>query len=270
MHTVHENNMPTPTPMPAPIPEPVPEPVPVSENTDVSAATAEAILDAETVAEVVEAFNAPEVPGLAEDGTMSAELFEYIVEQAEAEAKEATEIISADDVPAGEPPEADEGVVDDDDEVEDAPAHDAQAQDTPGEAPVAVGPPTLPELTALVESLKAQLAGISGRRGGNTKKKTVANPSNFYVLRPEPVVFHKTPQVAALQKIITSPKFFKEYVKAADGTVTVSEASLFDAISKGAEAGILRTRQTPVRILKYYKSDLIAAGSLRGPLGAEK
>ena len=52
-------------------------------------------------------------------------------------------------------------------------------------------------------------------------------------------------------------------VPEADGSIKVSEPDLFAQVVAGHAAGILRTRQEPIRILQYYRSDLLNADCLR-------
>ena len=71
-----------------------------------------------------------------------------------------------------------------------------------------------------------------------------------------------TPQVGQLLNILFDDAFVAAH-KQEDGSVQVPEPELFEQIKAGHAAGILRTRQEPVRIFSYYRSDLLHADAIR-------
>lgn len=107
-----------------------------------------------------------------------------------------------------------------------------------------------PDELRTLETLQAEVAALSKPRKVASGSK--ARPNVIYTLLSQPPQWSDTPQVAQIEKILFGqPK--KE----------MTEPEIFDLIKAGAESGILRTKQNPVRIFQYYRSDLIKGNVLR-------
>ena len=119
------------------------------------------------------------------------------------------------------------------------------------------------EALKLIEALQAQINALKNSKA--TRKVasgSKARPNVTYTLLAKPPAWHSTPQVAQLQQILFNEAFLAAH-RGEDGTVKVSEPELFAQVAAGHAAGILRTRQEPVRIFQYYRSDLLNANCLR-------
>ena len=77
-----------------------------------------------------------------------------------------------------------------------------------------------------------------------------------------PPKWHGTPQVAQLQQALFDPSFVAKFTQP-DGSVKVPEPELFAQIAAAAQAGVIRTKQNPVRIFQYYRTDLLQSNCLR-------
>ncbi len=107
-----------------------------------------------------------------------------------------------------------------------------------------VGHRLAPEVDARISELQAEVDRLKKPRRVASGSK--ARPNVKYTLLSRPPKWSDTPQVAQLEEIL----FGQEKRE-------LLEPELFDLIRAGAEAGVLRTRQNPVRIFQYYRSDLI-------------
>lgn len=134
----------------------------------------------------------------------------------------------------------------------------------PDPAPVEPpNPPITSEAMKLIEDLRAQINALSTAK---TSRKIASGSKPranvVYTLLSKPPAWHSTPQVAQLQQILFDPKFVEAH-RHEDGTISVTEPELFAQVEAGASAGILRTKQLPVRIFQYYRSDLLNSNCLR-------
>lgn len=159
---------------------------------------------------------------------------------------------------AGEAPAGDDGPPPADDDPEDLPDEDAASRLNPEDLPAGA--------LALVTSLREQIAQL--RSGEATNKTKVQSGSKAranvkYVLLAKPPAWHKTPQVAQLQNILFSPAVLGRCKLNEKNLPEIAEPELFDAIKAGHAAGLLRTKQNPVRIFQYYRNDLLSADSIR-------
>ena len=115
----------------------------------------------------------------------------------------------------------------------------------------------------LIEALQAQINLLkTSKASRKVASGSKARPNVTYVLLAKPPAWHSTPQVAQLQQILFDAKFLEAH-RGEDGTVKVSEPELFAQVAAGHATGILRTRQEPVRIFQYYRSDLLNSNCLR-------
>ena len=115
----------------------------------------------------------------------------------------------------------------------------------------------------LIEALQAQINLLkTSKASRKVASGSKARPNVTYTLLAKPPAWHSTPQVAQLQQILFDPAFLEAH-RQTDGSVKVSEPDLFAQVVAGHAAGILRTRQEPIRILQYYRSDLLNANCLR-------
>jgi hypothetical protein len=115
----------------------------------------------------------------------------------------------------------------------------------------------------LIEALQAQINLLkTSKASRKVASGSKARPNVTYTLLAKPPAWHSTPQVAQLQQILFNEAFLAAH-RSEDGTVKVSEPELFAQVAAGHAAGILRTRQEPVRIFQYYRSDLLNANCLR-------
>ena len=113
----------------------------------------------------------------------------------------------------------------------------------------------------------AKIAALQGKLAAKVATKKVASgsrarPNVKYTLLTNPPAWASTPQVAQLQQILFSPEVIAKFTQP-DGKVEMTEPEIFSVIEAGAAAGLLKTSQPPVRILQYYKSDLLNANCLR-------
>ena len=148
-------------------------------------------------------------------------------------------------------------------EIPEAPHVPETPTNPPGEAPVE--PIAEPQSAAmqLIDALRGQIAVL---KGAKTSKRVAsgskARPNVTYVLLSKAPAWRSTPQIAQLQQILFDEAFLTAH-RGEDGAVKVSEPELFAQVVAGHAAGILRTKQEPVRIFQYYRSDLIGADCLR-------
>jgi len=106
------------------------------------------------------------------------------------------------------------------------------------------------EQLAVVETLQSEIAALSKPKRVASGSK--ARPNVVYTLMNKPPKWSDTPQVAQIEQILFG-----------QDKREMTEPEIFDLIKAGADAGILRTRQNPVRIFQYYRSDLIKDNVLR-------
>ena len=131
------------------------------------------------------------------------------------------------------------------------------------EEPVVAAKEIPAEALKLIEALQAQINLLKTTKASRkVASGSKARPNVTYTLLAKPPAWHSTPQVAQLQQILFDPAFLEAH-KQADGSIKVSEPDLFAQVVAGHAAGILRTRQEPIRILQYYRSDLLNADCLR-------
>ena len=121
---------------------------------------------------------------------------------------------------------------------------------------------TKTDLQTMIETLRKEINELKSNGSKRVASGSKPRPNVIYQLLKRPATFHKTPQVAQLQQIIFDPTFVAKHTLP-DGTVKVPEPELFEQIAAGQAAGILRTRQMPVRILQYYRNTLMNADCLR-------
>ena len=130
--------------------------------------------------------------------------------------------------------------------------------DAPASLPTSVDPlvERLNALQSQVDTLKMKPAKFRVATGSKPR------PNVIYTLLERPPKFTGTPQVGQLINIIFDPAFVAAH-KQADGSVKVPEPELFEQIKAGHAAGVLRTRQEPVRIFAYYRANLLHADAIR-------
>jgi hypothetical protein len=134
-------------------------------------------------------------------------------------------------------------------------------------APAAAAAP-MSMVDELTEKLEAAKAGRESRRVASGSKP---RPNVVYTLLKQPPRWHSTPQVAQLQQVLFDPAVMQKYgVDKKDpktGKITrvaeIPEPDVFDLVAAGAARGAIRTRQSPVRLLQYYRSTLLNADCLR-------
>jgi hypothetical protein len=142
-------------------------------------------------------------------------------------------------------------------------AAEVAAEPTAEAAEVSPAPiETKESILAEIERLRANIAAATGTTRKAAGSGSRPRPNVVYTLLKKPLAWASTPQVAQLQQILFSPEVAAKFGKL-DGTVQMAEPELFAVIVAGAEAGILRTSQPPVRIWQYYKSDLLNADCIR-------
>lgn len=139
-------------------------------------------------------------------------------------------------------------------EMEGAVEHPAIEQDASVEAPIEGALEELkktltPEQLTVLEGLQAEIATLSKPRKVASGSK--ARPNVVYTLLSKPPKWSDTPQVAQIEQILFGQSKKK-----------LTEPELFDLIRKGAEDGVLRTKQNPVRIFQYYRAGLISGNVL--------
>lgn len=147
---------------------------------------------------------------------------------------------------------------------------------TPGEKPAegpetveVVGEPAAPAITpealalAEIERLNAKIATLTmGGARRRVASGSKARPNVTYTLLAKPPKWAGTPQVGQLLDVLFEDKFVEAH-KQDDGSIKVSEPEVFAQIAKGASDGRLRTKQSPVRVLQYYRSRLLNMDALR-------
>lgn len=120
------------------------------------------------------------------------------------------------------------------------------------------------ETISLIQRLRAAVAKSGSKSGRRVASGSKARPNVKYTILAKPPEWSNTPQIAQLQHIIFDPKVAEKFTVDLNGkkVVQIPEPELFDLIRAGAEAGVLKTTQEPVRIFQYYRSDLVKAGAL--------
>jgi hypothetical protein len=114
-----------------------------------------------------------------------------------------------------------------------------------------------------LEALQAEVDLLKAKPGkSRVATGSKPRPNVIYTLLERPPKFTGTPQVGQLINILFDPTFVAAH-KQADGSVKVPEPELFEQIKAGHAAGVLRTRQEPVRIFSYYRSNLLHADAIR-------
>lgn len=138
--------------------------------------------------------------------------------------------------------------------------------DPPQQVTGPVDPPPADAPSAAMAQIDALRAQIEALKGAKNSRKVASGskprPNVTYTLLAKPPQWSATPQVAQLQQILFNPAFLDAH-RGADGVVKVDEPTLFAAVVAGKEAGVLRTKQEAVRILQYYRSNLLTANCLR-------
>ncbi len=126
---------------------------------------------------------------------------------------------------------------------------------------------TKEELIRVVDTLRSEIEVY--QKGAGTKRKIAsgskARPNVVYTLLEKPPKWDNTPQVAQIQQILFDPKVAAEHTVEVDGkkVVQMTEPEVFALIEQGKKNGVLRTRQEPVRIFQYYRSNLLNTNCLR-------
>ena len=133
----------------------------------------------------------------------------------------------------------------------------------PDEVPAiaAIGIPSA-DASGLIANLQAKIAALKESKSKRVASGSKPRPNVTYTLLDKPLNWSSTPPVAQLQQLLFSPAFLAQHVQA-DGSVKLSEPDLFAAIVAGAASGALRTKQEPIRIFQYYRSNLLNANCLR-------
>ena len=146
---------------------------------------------------------------------------------------------------------------------EDLPNEPPSPEPDKSEEPVVAAKEIPKAALELIEALQAQINLLkTSKASRKVASGSKARPNVTYTLLAKPPAWHSTPQVAQLQQILFDPAFLEAH-RQTDGSVKVSEPDLFAQVVAGHAAGILRTRQEPIRILQYYRSDLLNANCLR-------
>ena len=117
------------------------------------------------------------------------------------------------------------------------------------------------DASSLIACLQAKIAALKESKSKRVASGSKPRPNVTYTLLNKPPAWSSTPQVAQLQQILFAPAFLAQHAQA-DGSVKLSEPDLFAAIVAGAESGVLRTKQEPIRIFQYYRSNLLNANCL--------
>lgn len=107
-----------------------------------------------------------------------------------------------------------------------------------------------PDQLLIVEQLQGEIASLSKPKRVASGSK--ARPNVVYTLLSKPPKWSDTPQVAQIEQILFGQT-----------KTSMTEPEVFDLIKAGADAGILRTKQNPVRIFQYYRANLISENVLR-------
>ncbi len=130
-------------------------------------------------------------------------------------------------------------------QVEATPVDGGQVSEV-GEVQVSAvpGQTLAPDVQQRIDVLQAEVDRLKKPRRVASGSK--ARPNVKYTLLKRPPKWSETPQIAQLEEILFG-----------QDKRELLEPELFDLIKKGAEAGVLRTKQNPVRIFQYYRSDLI-------------
>jgi hypothetical protein len=133
------------------------------------------------------------------------------------------------------------------------------------EAATVVEPPSQSrdELKAKLADLEVALeAAKAAKQGKRVASGSKPRPNVKYTLLNRAPGWTQTPQVIQIQQILFDPAV-QERFKQEDGSVVIPEPELFALIEAGVKTGVLRTRQPPVRIFQYYKSQLVGHDVLR-------
>lgn len=115
------------------------------------------------------------------------------------------------------------------------------------------------EARRVVETLLTKLQTVQTKGTKRVASGSKARPNVKYTLLKKPPKWHDTPQVAQIEQILFADDVLKKFQNPETKKVEIPEPELFDLIKRGAESGVLRTRQNPVRIFQYYRTDLRAA-----------
>jgi len=144
-----------------------------------------------------------------------------------------------------------------------APPDESTPDPVPDEVP-AVAAIVVPsaDASSLIACLQAKIAALKESKSKRVASGSKPRPNVTYTLLDKPLNWSSTPQVAQLQQILFDPAFMAKH-RNAEGIVKITEPDVFAAITAGAAAGVLRTKQEPVRILQYYRSALLNANCLR-------
>ena len=121
-------------------------------------------------------------------------------------------------------------------------------------------------LEVRIEEMEKKIRTIV--EGKSVKSKRVASGSRprtnvKYVLLARPPKWDGAPQVDQLLNILFDKSVVEAHKDPETGKIELTEPELFSLIEDGHKAGLLTTRQPPVRIFQYYRHDLIEANALR-------
>jgi hypothetical protein len=119
---------------------------------------------------------------------------------------------------------------------------------------------------AIIMNLQAEIEKLKARGSGKrVASGSKARPNVKYTLLSKPPAWHNTPQVAQLEQILFAPEVAAKFTTEVGGkpVVQLTEPDIFALIEAGQKSGILRTKQNPVRIFQYYRSELLNANVLR-------
>jgi hypothetical protein len=144
----------------------------------------------------------------------------------------------------------------------DAPPDAPTPGPVPDEVPAVAATAVPGNASDLIANLQAKIASLKEGKAKRVASGSKPRPNVTYTLLERPLNWSSTPQVAQLQQILFDPAFMAKH-RNAEGIVKIAEPDVFAAITAGAAAGVLRTKQEPVRILQYYRSALLNANCLR-------
>lgn len=176
----------------------------------------------------------------------------------EAPAEEtATEALATEQVPANFDPEnVDEFPEDSAESVAGIPDEPLTAEQS-AEVAKATSTVEASEAMAKIADLQEQIKVLKAKRAkGKVQSGSKPRVNAKYTLLKRPPKWEGAPQVDQLLNILFDPTVIESAQKNAEGHAVLSEPELFQLVKDGAAAGILRTRQEPVRIFQYYRSDL--------------
>ena len=138
------------------------------------------------------------------------------------------------------------------------------AQEAPGDVTGTAATEISLAAKTIIDNLQAEINTIKSRQPGRrVASGSKARPNVKYTLLARPPEWHSTPQVAQLEHILFAPEVAAEHADPKTGVVTLSEPELFALVEAGQVSGVLRTKQNPVRIFQYYRTELLNSNVLR-------